>query len=271
MTITISLDPDIAEIGPFVLTWHGLLVAVAVAVGLFVAVRRGRKMGLPDDMLYGTALWVLVGGVVGARALHVIDQADYYAVNPGRIVAVWDGGIALMGGIIGGLVAGVLYARWRRYPVAALADAAPEALLLAQAIGRIGCLLNGDAYGVATGESWGLVYTHPDAFVPPNWVAQGVASHPTPVYEMFWDLLALGAILRLRGRLSPNGMLFMAYLALYSVGRFIITFWRQDPEWIGGLQEAHLLSLLFLAIAVPVLALKARWRSPAQPPMRTLL
>jgi phosphatidylglycerol:prolipoprotein diacylglycerol transferase len=123
-------------------------------------------------------------------------------------------------------------------------------------VGRIGCIINGDAYGTPTSLPWAFVYTHPDAYAP-VWVP----GHPSPVYEIIWDLLVFAVLWRLRGRLKPDGSLFLLYLSIYSFGRFFIEFTRGvTPAQInvGVLHEAHLIALLVMAICLPLLIYRMR-------------
>ncbi len=252
--IRIGLDSDIAAVGPFVLSWHGLLTFVAVVVGIYLALRWGRARGLPEDCVYGVALWGVLGGIIGARLFTLIDTFDYYAQHPMELFVIWRGGLAVYGAILGGVAGGAIYARLKGYPVARLADLAAPALLVAQAIGRLGCLINGDAYGAPTDFPFALVYTNPSSFAPLD-----VPTHATPAYEMVWDLLVLAVLLRLRDRLRPDGALFAAYLAMYSFGRFFISFLRGgNAPVLVGLNAAQIIALALLLATIPYLAFRAR-------------
>ena len=132
LTLTFAFDPIIAQIGPFQLGWHGLFTALAVAVGLWLAGRLARQRGIPSDLVSGVALWAVVGGVIGARLFHVLDHLPFYLQNPLLIPAVWEGGIAVYGAFIGGLLAGGI-AAWRaRADVWQLLDIAAPSMLLGQ-------------------------------------------------------------------------------------------------------------------------------------------
>lgn len=244
--ITIALDPNL-HIGSLTIAWHGLTNLLAVAVGVWVPARLARGAGLISEQLYSLALWAVPGGIVGARLTHVIDSwSALYARDFWAVFALWNGGLGLYGAIIGGALTGVAYAKARGLPLGRTADLCAFGLICGQIVGRIGCAINGDAYGTPTTLPWGLLYTHPDAFAPP-----GVPGHPAPVYEMLWDALVLAALWRWRGRLKMPGALFYLYLALYALGRFFITFVRGDRVIFLGLQQAHIISLALLLLAVP--------------------
>jgi len=252
--IEIGIDPIIFHLGPLAVGWHGLFTALAVVLAVLLTARLAKRVGISEDDVYATAIWAVPGGIVGARLFHVIDKIDYYVANPLAIFALNEGGLSLYGALLGGTLVGVVYAWHRGLPIARLADYTAPGVLLAQIVGRIGCTINGDAYGSPTTLPWGLVYTHEGAFVPRDWILNGVASHPAPVYEILWDLLVLAVIWRLLGRMKPDGASFVLYLMLYSVGRFFISFVRMDPIVAWGLQQAQIVSLLVLAIGALLLA-----------------
>ena len=242
--MTIDIDPVIVHLGPFALSWYGLFVALAIAVGLRLAFREARRKGLPMEEVESLAFWVFVGGIVGARALHVIDRWDLYAQEPHMVIAIWNGGLAIMGAVLGGTLAGVVVA-WRRgLPVLAISDAAAPAVILGQAIGRLACLFTGDAVGRAT-TGFGVTYLNPGAMVP----QLGVAYEPIFLYEMAWDVGLFALLWLMRKRLHVDGQLFGIYLALYAVGKFALTFLRTETVWFVGLQEAQLLAIVALAVA----------------------
>lgn len=197
------------------------------------------------DQVYSVSIWAVVGGIVGARLFHIIDKLDYYLANPMAILAFQDGGLAILGGIVGGTVTGILYARREHLPVGKVADALAPGVILGQAIGRIGCTINGDAVGVATNVPWGFVYTNPGAMAP----SLGQAYQPTMIYEMIWDLMIFGFLWWARNHMKVDGLLFLSYLAFYSVGKFVISFWRQEAIFLFGLQEAQVVSLASIIFA----------------------
>ncbi|MBI4282692.1 MAG: prolipoprotein diacylglyceryl transferase [Chloroflexi bacterium] len=254
--IHIGMNPNMVELGGFVITWHGFLAFVGVAVAIWLVARWAQPEEIASDVVYSTAIWAIIGGVLGARVFHVIDRWDFYNHNLWQVIAIWNGGIALYGAILGGLLGGVVYATLQRYPVGKLADITAPALLIAQTIGRIGDIINGEHIAKATDFSWGFVYTHPNS--PSNQVYGLLPSHPVIAYEMIWNMLVLALVWWLRGRIKPDGMLFALYLSLYSFGRFFISFLREDKVWFAGLTEAHLIAIAIVAVTVPLLVYRAR-------------
>jgi phosphatidylglycerol:prolipoprotein diacylglycerol transferase len=246
--IVINIDPVILHLGNFVLTWYSLAIIAAISIGVLLAAREGLRKGIAKDHIYSVALWAVVAGIVGARLFHVVDRIDYYIFNPMAILAFQRGGLAIWGGVAGGVMAGAIYTRFKGLSLARLADAAAPALLAGQIIGRLGCIVNGDAYGGATDLPWGFVYTHPDALIPRSlW---GIPTHPYPVYEMMWNLAALSLLWMLRTRLKIDGLLFFGYVFLYSLGRIFLTFVRQEQIWFWGLQEAQVVALFALLMSI---------------------
>ena len=285
--ISIPFDPDIIRRAGFVLSWHGFFTVVAVAVAVYLTWRWGRRDGLNGDAILSVATWCIIGGIIGARILHVIDfWDDLYRHDPVRVIYFWSGGIAIFGAYLGGFAGGAAYIllrnapwlhrlcdhwplRWtgmhRPFPelpsVAHLADVAAPALLIALAIGRIGDVINGEHWSSFTDLPWGWVYTDPDSLGynrPP--------SHPAVAYELIFCLLWAGVLWLLRDRIRPRGMLFALFFAGYSTGRFFISFLREERNtYIFGFNEAQLVALAIMAVTVPLLIYRARLaRRPAR-------
>jgi len=194
--------------------------------------------------------WVLIGGIVGARLFHVVDRWENYAGNPLQIFALWQGGLAIWGALAGGGVAVLAYARIKHIKLGRLADTLVPGLLVAQIIGRFACIIDGDAVGGATNLPWAFTYINPGAMVPAGLL--GVPVHPYPVYDQLWNLIGLAIALKLRHHLKTDGLLFLSYFSIYAVGRLVFSFVRQEKIWFWGLQEAQVISILVLAISIPM-------------------
>lgn len=245
--LVLTLDPNLLDLGGFVLSWHGVLVLLAVVLGVWLGVRLGsRWAGVARGPLWDLAFWAVIGGFVGARLFHLLDHLPYYLAYPLEALRFWKGGIAVYGGFVGGVVGGLLYARRRGLPVWPLLDAGAFAMLAGQFIGRIGCLINGDAWGRPTGGTWGLIYAHPDALLPAEYIRDRVPTHPYPLYEMASvALLALALVLaRRRGWLRRPGDAFLWAGLGYALLRFGLTFLREGTVVVLGLQEAQVVALL---------------------------
>jgi len=256
--IDIVIGPNLVSLGTFLLSWHGFFSFVAVASAVFLVGRWAPMKGIDPDDIYSIAIWGIIGGILGARFVHVIDNWGFYSGNPGQIIAIWSGGIGLWGGLLGGFFGAAAYARIFKHPVGIIADLTAPALLFVQTIGRLGDFVNGEHCAKAWDNALAFVWTNPasDARVCANGI--DVSVHPVIAYEIIFNMFALVIIWKLRDRLKPDGMLFALYFALYSVGRFGVTFLRQDKIWAIGLQEAQFIALIVLAITVPLLLAKAR-------------
>jgi len=258
----IEIDVGPSLFSGFNLNWHGIFSFIAVGAAVILVGRWARLRGLDPDDIYSIAIWAIIGGIVGARIVHVVDNwADIYSQRPSQIIAIWNGGIGVWGGIIGGFFGGALYA-WRAgHPIGIIADITAPAMLFGQSIGRLGDIVNGEHCAKAADYFLGFVWTHPYTNArscPTGWGDQ-LYAQPVILFEILWNTAALVIIWKFRGRLKPDGMLFVLYLALYAIGRFGITFLRFDRIWAFGMQEAHYIALLVLAITVPLLVVKARF------------
>lgn len=243
--IVININPVALHLGPLAIRWYGLALALALAVGLYLGRREARRRGLADEDSYAVAFWAILGGLVFARLFHAVDELDYYLRHPWEVLSLYEGGLSMWGGLVGGFLGGWLCVRKRRLPLGLVADATVAGLLAGHAIGCLGCIVNGESYGRIADLPWAFTYIHPEAMAP----MLGVPTHPYPVYEIVWDLASLALLWRLRPRLTRHGLLFLGYVALYSLGRFGLGFTRQNDLVLAGLGLGQLVALVVLAVA----------------------
>ncbi len=259
LAVFTSPGPLLFQLGPFSLRWYGLLIALAVLLGLVLATRLGKLRGI-DPALIADLLPILVlAAVLGARIYYVLFEWRQYQLNWLDALAVWRGGIAIHGALLGGTAAVIFYARWRRLAFWNLLDVLLPSVALGQAIGRWGNFFNSEAFGLPTDLPWKL--SIPLANRPLEFLDQATF-HPTFLYESLWNLGVLALLLvlffrGLRGRMPlPAGALSCVYLIAYSTGRLWIEGLRIDPlcllgsppDCAGGLRMAQLMSLLLIGL-----------------------
>ena len=253
--ITISIDPIIFNIGHFALRWYSLIILIAIVVAIWLTTREAERRGFKSEDIYDAAVWIILGGLLGARLFHVLDHwSNEFALNPIRALYVWEGGLAIWGALVGGLVVGALIA-WRRgWRFPKLLDVAAPGLVLAQAIGRIACVITGDAMGKPTSGPFGFAYTSPNALVP----KLGVYYAPMPVYEIIVNLGIFFVLWHFRKRTWADGKLFLVYLTLYSLERFFLAFTSSYRIIAFGLTQSQIVAIFGFAIAVALLAWQPR-------------
>ena len=255
--IDLPFDPNL-HVGAFSFAWHSIFALVGMMLGSVASFAAARYL-VRDDRIYPFTIAVVVGGIIGARAAHVIDNWSVYAARPQDIVAFWNGGIGTMGAPIGSTIAGVVAARWLRLPLGFMFDIAVIGISLGEAVGRIGDVINGEHHAIACEVlPWCVRYTNPATLGQHEYV------HPIAVYDGL-IMLAIFVALRLywlhvRGH-PPEGRVYWAYLLLFGGARFLTSFLRLDPAFLGGLQEAQVLGLVYAAagaIMLPLLTARAR-------------
>jgi phosphatidylglycerol---prolipoprotein diacylglyceryl transferase len=230
-------------IGPLHLRWYGLLIASAVLVGLTVSQRLAQARQLSPDLVGDLLVWLIVGAIPGARLYYVLFQWSYYSQHPDQILAIWRGGIAIHGAILGGTLAAIFFSRVKRCSFWRLADVVAPSLILGQAIGRWGNFFNSEAFGSPTELPWKLLIPtdrRPSGFETVSYY------HPTFLYESLWNLMVFGLLMTLFFRFpkAKRGTLFLVYMIAYSCGRFWIEALRTDSLMVGPLKMAQMVSLV---------------------------
>jgi len=248
--ITIDIDPVILSVGHFGLRWYGLIVAGAIGLAAWIASGEARRKGVRSEDFLDALMWVVAGGLIGARLFHVIDHWPHeYAANPVRALYVWEGGLAIWGGVAGGLLALAAYSRRRGLNLGRMADIAAPGLVLAMAVGRVACLITGDAMGPPTSGPFGIAYENPGAMVP----QLGVYYTPMPAYELIVNLGIFAVLWQLRRRRWPDGSLFLIFLGLYSLERFLLAFTSSYQTVAFGLTQSQIVALAALAVSIPLM------------------
>ena len=256
--ITIDLDPTLLRLGPLAISWHGFFGAIGVAVWFWWASRRAEERGVS---LAGAPWAIGLGALAGARLAAVLEAWPYYASHPLEMLAVTEGGLAAYGAILGGMLALWLYGRSRGLLTGRIADSAGPPMLLGLAVGRIGDIINGEHWAVATTLPWAVEYVNPKTLGE-----LGLAVHPEVAYELLMMLAIVAAQIVLwrmrRFRDLAPGVEFAAGLLAYAVGRFFLSYLRINPTYIFGLRGAQMLGVVAAVIAAVMLVRAVGARPP---------
>lgn len=240
--------PRSFEIGPFTIHLYGVIIAIAILVGWHIAKIRASLYKIPRHLFDDSILLLpLVLAVIGARAYHVVDYWDFYIASPQSIINIPDGGLGIWGSLVGIFVGFWLVAKIKSIDLLSLLDLISPSLILGQAIGRIGNFVNQEGFGPPTNLPWGIFISPENR--PPQF-RFSTQFHPTFFYEAIADAIFFFILIYLSKRLKVQGSIFAMYLILYSLGRFIVEFWRIDTWTIGIIRVAHLLSLAAFLVGV---------------------
>ncbi|WP_096202461.1 prolipoprotein diacylglyceryl transferase [Bacillus sp. FJAT-45350] len=238
------------EIGPITIYWYGLLIGLGVVVGYLMATRETVKRGYPKDTFADLLLIALPVAIIGARLYYVIFRWEHYIDNPLMIFAIWEGGLAIHGGLIGGVGTAVWFAKKRGIPIWKLLDIAAPSILIAQAIGRWGNFMNQEVYGGPVTREFleGMMLPR---FIIDQMYINGTYYHPTFLYESIWNLVGVAILLYLRRLNLKHGEVFLSYIIWYSFGRFFIEGMRLDNLMIGDvIRTAQLVSIISIVAAL---------------------
>lgn len=251
-----SPGPIIFELGPIVVRWYGLLIATAVLLGVTLSQYLAKYRHVDPELLGDLAIWLVIAAIPCARIYYVLFQWQEYASRPEDIIAIWKGGIAIHGAIIGGTISTMIFARINRISFWQLLDLVAPSLILGQAIGRWGNFFNSEAFGKPTELPWKL-------FIAPRYRPLDLINyeyfHPTFLYESLWNLgifvLLLGLFfwgLKRTTRLK-TGTITAVYLIGYSLGRVWIEWLRTDSLMLGSLKIAQVVSFSAIAFGFIIL------------------
>lgn len=254
-----ALNPLAGTFFDIPIHWYGVIIATGVVIAFLMAVREGKRLGIDEDTFYDFLLWALPFSLVCARAYYVTFQWSYYRLHPAEIIAIWDGGIAIYGGLIGGLIVLVIFCRRRGLSALTMLDVIVPGVILAQAMGRWGNFFNQEAFGGVTSRA-ALLAQHLPTFVINQMEISGHYRVPTFLYESLWDFAGflILVILRHRHHLFKHGEVFLTYLAWYSFGRFFIEGLRTDSLMLGSIRVSQLLSAILFVIAIAAFVYRRR-------------
>jgi len=250
MGITIGVDPVAFTIGGAAVRWYGIAMALGVSVLIGWAawqIRRGAKISF--DTMLGAALVGIPSGIVFARLLHVIDQWELYRHSLSSVVG--GEGLTVYGAILGAALGVWVYSRFVKMDYLYAADIAAPGIILAQAIGRVGCLVNGCCFGeLATDLPWGVIYAHSGCYAG-EFMHHPV--HPTHAYESIFLLALFGIIIAFRHKFKPDGAKFLFYMGTYGLWRIGIGYLRINDPFLLGLEQAQFIGLVSALICFPLM------------------
>ncbi|HEX9737925.1 MAG TPA: prolipoprotein diacylglyceryl transferase [Candidatus Limnocylindria bacterium] len=265
------IDPIAIRIGPISIHWYGILFAVAAVVAAWLATREARRRGEDPERVWTMLLVAAVGGIIGSRIYHVIHQWEFYSANPALIPQVWNGGLGIPGGVAGGLIVLFAYTRINRLNFLRWIDIGAPAMLLAQAIGRIGNFVNQELFGPPTDLPWGIPIDQ-DHRVPPwtnldQYPIDSTFFHPLFAYEAFLNLVGMGVLLWVGRRFARrlyDGDVAMLYFVWYGSVRTILETFRTGNWLVGGIPVAILIGVGAAVFGAAVIIIRhARgWGTP---------
>ena len=252
--------PDTLHLGPIPIHVFGLMLALAFLAAGHVLGREFARKGYDEDLASSGVLWCAAGSLIGARLWLVVEDWESFVRDPIGLLFTGSG-FVFYGGLIGGALAMTFFFRRHGIPWWRGADAVAPALVLGQAIGRVGCQLSGDGdWGTVTNMPWGMAYPYAVVGWP---YPPGVRVHPTPVYETLAYLAIFALLWRWRRTPQPDGTIFCWYLVLASGARFFVEFLRVNPVVVGNLTSAQLTSIVLVTVGAARLVAQQRWRAAA--------
>jgi len=251
--------------GPLTIHFYGVIIMLGALAAAWLASVEAKRRGLKGDIVWDALLWVLLGGIVGARVWHILTPPPsmvaigittrFYLTHPLDALAIWNGGLGIPGAIIGGAIALYFYCRSKKLSFAVWADIATPAVALGQAIGRWGNFVNQEVYGRPTTLPWGIHIAYATDY------PAGTRFHPLFLYESIYNFLNVIFLLwlgrRFKDRLLP-GDIFLTYLITYPLGRFLLEFLRLDAAQVAGINVNQTIMLIVAASAAGLLIYRHR-------------
>lgn len=260
----LTINPVAFKLGNLSVKWYGIIMAVAIILAVSMAIFEGRKRQIESDDFMDLLLWAVPLGYVGARIYYVIFEWNYYSQHLDEIIAIWNGGIAIYGGLLAGLAVLLVFCYKRMLPPFLMLDIITPGVMAAQILGRWGNFINQEAHGGPTTLAF-LQSIHLPDFIINQMKIGGVYYQPTFLYESFFNLIGLLIILLLRHRkhLFKQGEIFMLYLAWYSVVRFFVEGMRTDSLYLwGSIRVSQMLSVILLIVVIVLFIYRRRIVKP---------
>lgn len=239
------MNPVAFEIFGISIRWYGILISSGMLLGIYLAYNEAKKQGYNPDDIIDLALWCIPSALIGARLYYVAFEWEHYKGDLLKILNTREGGLAIHGGLIAGILAGYIFTRVKKISFWKTADIIAPCIALGQAIGRWGNYINGEAYGSPTNLPWGIMI-------------DGMKVHPTFLYESLWDFGLFLFLINYRKNKKFNGEIFLLYAVIYSAGRFWIEGLRTDSLMFMGMRTAQIVSALLIVIGLTLLIIMRR-------------
>lgn len=249
----LTIDPIAFEILGWPVRWYGVIIGLAILIGYILFTREASRKGIDSDTSFDLLFWTVIFGLVGARIYYVIFSSQSYLSDPLSVFRVWEGGMAIYGGVIGGALTIYILCQKYKINVIDVFDTAVPALMAGQLIGRWGNFMNQEAHGGSVSKSFLEDLSLPN-FIIEQMNINGTYYHPTFLYESLWNLVGLVILLILRPRkkLFKQGELVAFYMIWYGIGRFWIEGLRTDSLYIGPLRVSQILSLILIFVGLGI-------------------
>ncbi len=252
------MNPVLIDLGFIKIYWYSIMILLGLFIGGSLIIGEGKRFKIPEDYMVNTIMYAVISGIIGARIYYVLFNWSYYGSHLIDILKVWEGGLAIHGGILFGLISVVLYTKKYEVNTTRLLDIAVVGLIIGQAIGRWGNFFNGEAHGAATTLEV-LTNLHLPKFIVDGMNIYGTYYHPTFLYESLWCTIGFIVLLIFRRRkYTKIGQTTALYLVWYGIGRFFIEGMRTDSLMLGNLKAAQLVSILFVVIGIIVFIIKGK-------------
>lgn len=248
-----ALDRVFLQLGPLSIYWYGVIIAAGAYLGLWLAVRETERLGLKKDLMIDAVVIAIPVAIISARIYYVIFEWERYAGGSLLdIFAIWEGGIAIHGALIGSVITAIVYARVKKVSVWMLLDIAAPSILLGQAIGRWGNFMNQEAHGGPVSESfYNNFMQYLPEFITNQMCIGGTIYHPTFLYESVWNIIGFVLLLVLRRYNPLRGEVFLSYVIWYSIGRFFVEGLRTDSLYlVGDIRTAQAISIVLVVASI---------------------
>ncbi|MFS0655193.1 prolipoprotein diacylglyceryl transferase [Bacillus sp. 179-C3.3 HS] len=250
------IDPIAFQLGPISVHWYGVIIGVGALLGLWLALRECEKRGINKDTFIDLILFAIPIAIICARIYYVAFEWDYYQQHPNEIIKIWNGGIAIHGGLIGAVLTAIVFTRLKKVSFWKIADVAAPSILLGQAIGRWGNFINQEAHGEAVSRTF-LENLHLPEFIINQMYIDGTYYHPTFLYESLWNFAGVVILLLLRRTSLRRGEIFLSYLIWYSIGRFFIEGMRTDSLMLTeNLRMAQMISITIFVVSILLIVIR---------------